>query len=530
MEAAHGARRHVPVPRDPDAVRARLEPLGLRPAGRRRTTSPYAAWRAQLERAPPPARAAAPPAREVPLGLDHPYWIDDPDFDLDFHVRHTAVPPPGSDDQLAAIVGTPRRAAAGPRRPLWVSYVIEGLRRRPLRGADDGPPRRGRRRVGRGAADADARRRARRGDERRRPTARGGRSACPRTGEMLARRARGLVAQARHGRCCSAPAPPASSAAPRATRRWWRRPTRSAAACGGRSGPCSTSGASARGARLAGPAPQRPRRPARRSTPRSARTALAFRSAPLPTVKDIKNGLGATVNDVVMAVCAGGLRTWLEKHDALPDGPLVALDPGLGAHRRGGGAVDQPGVGIFAALPVDEPDPLDAGPARPRRHGRGKQLFDAVPAETLTDFAQFPPPAVFALAMRAGARLRPRLRLRRSTSSSRTCRAPAPLYAAGARLLHYYPVSTIVDGPGPQRDRAELPRHARLRPRRRPRARARRRRPPEGDPRRDRRVGAPGRGAVLIGGRTGRVSDSPGAAPRQAGPNAASTTALAASP
>ncbi|MBW2391243.1 MAG: wax ester/triacylglycerol synthase family O-acyltransferase, partial [Deltaproteobacteria bacterium] len=31
---------------------------------------------------------------EVPLGLDHPYWIEDPDFDLDFHVRHIGLPPP----------------------------------------------------------------------------------------------------------------------------------------------------------------------------------------------------------------------------------------------------------------------------------------------------------------------------------------------------------------------------------------------------------------------------------------------------
>ena len=41
---------------------------------------------------------------EVPLGLDLPYWVEDPDFDLDFHVRETAVPPPGDDRQLAETV------------------------------------------------------------------------------------------------------------------------------------------------------------------------------------------------------------------------------------------------------------------------------------------------------------------------------------------------------------------------------------------------------------------------------------------
>src|SRR5918999_347698 len=34
---------------------------------------------------------------EVPLGLDYPYWIDDPEFDLHFHVRELALPPPGDD-------------------------------------------------------------------------------------------------------------------------------------------------------------------------------------------------------------------------------------------------------------------------------------------------------------------------------------------------------------------------------------------------------------------------------------------------
>src|SRR3954447_12934018 len=87
----------------------------------------YAAWRAQLaERLPllPPLRRRL---REVPLGLDHPSWVNDPDFDLDFHVRHTAVPPPGTDAQLATTVS---RLVARPldrRHPLWLSYVIEGL-------------------------------------------------------------------------------------------------------------------------------------------------------------------------------------------------------------------------------------------------------------------------------------------------------------------------------------------------------------------------------------------------------------------
>src|SRR4029078_3691244 len=63
----------------------------------------------------------------VPFDLDLPYWVDDPDFDIDFHVRHHAVPPPRSDERRAETVS---RIVARPldrRRPLWELYVIEGL-------------------------------------------------------------------------------------------------------------------------------------------------------------------------------------------------------------------------------------------------------------------------------------------------------------------------------------------------------------------------------------------------------------------
>ena len=61
------------------------------------------------------------------MHLDHPYWIDDPNFDLDFHIRHMSLAPPGRVDQLgeqvARIVGRPMDRG----RPLWEVYVIEGL-------------------------------------------------------------------------------------------------------------------------------------------------------------------------------------------------------------------------------------------------------------------------------------------------------------------------------------------------------------------------------------------------------------------
>ena len=64
---------------------------------------------------------------EVPLGLDLPYWIEDPNFDIDFHVRHHAVPPPGSPEQLAEAVSRIIARPLDRTRPLWELYVIEGV-------------------------------------------------------------------------------------------------------------------------------------------------------------------------------------------------------------------------------------------------------------------------------------------------------------------------------------------------------------------------------------------------------------------
>ena len=63
----------------------------------------------------------------VPLDLDHPYWINDPDFDLEFHVRHIALPKPGDWRQLCIQAARLQARALDLDRPLWEFYVIEGL-------------------------------------------------------------------------------------------------------------------------------------------------------------------------------------------------------------------------------------------------------------------------------------------------------------------------------------------------------------------------------------------------------------------
>jgi WS/DGAT/MGAT family acyltransferase len=63
----------------------------------------------------------------VPLGADRPYWVEDPDFDLEYHVRHIALPKPGDWRQLCIQASRLHARPLDMRKPLWEATVIEGL-------------------------------------------------------------------------------------------------------------------------------------------------------------------------------------------------------------------------------------------------------------------------------------------------------------------------------------------------------------------------------------------------------------------
>lgn len=65
--------------------------------------------------------------REVPGRLARPVWMDDTSFDLDYHVRRSSLPQPGSADQLAELVGRLISRPLDRSRPLWELYIVEGL-------------------------------------------------------------------------------------------------------------------------------------------------------------------------------------------------------------------------------------------------------------------------------------------------------------------------------------------------------------------------------------------------------------------
>ena len=411
---------------------------------------PLSAWRQQIERRLHLLEPLRRRLVEVPLGLDHPYWIEDPDFDLDFHVRHTAVPPPGDDAQLAELVARIIGRPLDRSRPLWETYVIEGL-------ADDrfGVLTKIHHATIDGASGAELTvimlDSTPDGDDVPPPERPWEPDAIPSDMEVMARAGANLIRKPGRALLLSA----------RALREFGEQTRNPALIMAARQWRNSLRGplgrilnAGRRRDEERDPPPTLPVGGAPRTRFNRGITPhrkFAFRATSLSQVKDIKNALGATVNDVVMAACAGALRTYLEKRGELPNEPLVSMIP---VSIRTGEETERwtnRVSGLIALLPTNEADPLQRVRKVHEAMVSSKELFNAIPAETLTDFAQFPSPALFTRAVRMATRWGVMARLAPTAGNLTISNVPGPrepLYAAGAKLLHYFPVSTIVDGQG----------------------------------------------------------------------------------
>jgi WS/DGAT/MGAT family acyltransferase len=177
---------------------------------------------------------------------------------------------------------------------------------------------------------------------------------------------------------------------------------------------------------------------------------FAYTTLPLEKAKQVRRAVGCTFNDVVMALCSGTLRRYLAKHDCLPDDPLIAMVP-VSVRTGAEAETYQNRVSaMFADLATDEADAARRLARLKATMDRAKSDFRAIPAETLQDFTQFAPPAIAARVMRMYSRLRiaDRTAPPFNLVISNVPGPNFPLYAAGAELTHYYPVSTIVDGNG----------------------------------------------------------------------------------
>lgn len=377
---------------------------------------------------------------DVPLGLDRPYWADDPDFDLDFHLREVALPPPGSEQQLAEQVA---RIVARPldrRRPLWEVYLVHGLEgdrfallakfhhaavdgvsgrevmTALLDTAPDGspPPSPPPFRPGPLPGEAEMLLRGWAGLARQ-----------PLKALRLQRRAlASLPATARYAGRLAAPAvrDPLHR-----LRQGWQ---------GGE------------GRLLSAPRLTAPRTPFNRPITPHRRWAPV--TVPLAEVKALKAAYGVTVNDVVMTLCASALRRWLSDRDDLPRRPLLAMVPISVRTEEHAGAYGNRVSAMIAELPTDEADPVQRLRRTHQALRVAKEQHKAVPADVLADASDLTMPALAARASRVAARVRladwvdPPFNLVISNVPG----PQAPLYLGGARMQHYYPVSVLTDGLG----------------------------------------------------------------------------------
>ena len=180
----------------------------------------------------------------------------------------------------------------------------------------------------------------------------------------------------------------------------------------------------------------------------SGHRRFSFGQLSLDTVKAIKNEAGVTVNDVVVALCAGALRDWLKERDELPREPLVAMVPVSVRTEEQMGTFGNRVSMMIVPIPTNEADPK-------RRLKRTHELLrgakgrhQATPANLLTDATSFIPPAVASLAARTTMEVMGRTRPPVNVVISNVPGPRSPLFLAGAKLEANYPVSVVVDGVG----------------------------------------------------------------------------------
>jgi WS/DGAT/MGAT family acyltransferase len=176
---------------------------------------------------------------------------------------------------------------------------------------------------------------------------------------------------------------------------------------------------------------------------------VAFRSVELGEVKKVKNAFGVSVNDVVLAMCAGALRRWLSDRGELPTGPLVAMIPVSVRDEASKGKLGNKVSAMLAALPTHLADPGERLSVVHEVTKIAKSQQAAIPQGLVDDISDFAPPALVARAARVVFATGVLHRLPAFNVCISNVPGPnIPVYLGGTRLLAQYPVSVITDGQG----------------------------------------------------------------------------------
>ena len=356
--------------------------------------------------------------KAVPGHLANPVWVDDNEFDLGYHVRRSALPRPGSDEQLRELVARVQSRPLDRNRPLWEMYLVEGL-------AD------GRFAViqkthyalvdGVNAVDI---------------------------GQVI-RDSTPTPRELPEDLWMPEPEPPAAELFVEAVGELIRRPTsvvdtvrigladaRSVA-----TRLTSAVGGVLSAARIAArPAPNSPLNAEIGSQRRFAvaRTGLA-------DYRKVRKQTGGTVNDVVLATVAGAIRGWLLSRGE-PVTPASTVRAMVPVSVRSKGEPGQPGNRVssyLVDLPVGEPNSivrLSQVSYAMRAH---KESGQSVGADTLAALSGFAPPTLHALGARAASSFSRRLF---NVVVTNVPGPQFPLYASGAKMLEMFPVIPLVAG------------------------------------------------------------------------------------
>jgi diacylglycerol O-acyltransferase / wax synthase len=355
---------------------------------------------------------------EVPGRLANPVWADDPEFDVDYHVRTSGLPRPGTEMQLLELVSRTMSRPLDRARPLWEMYLVEGLtgggmavitKTHPalvdgLSAID----------IGQVLLDVDPEAPAPEGDDwspRRLPS-----------GLQLIRHA--LYEYVRR--------PSAAIGTARAAVTDVRS---TAARVGGAAGGLLRA---ARSAAFAAP-----RSPLNAPIGRQRRIAVA--RADLDDIKTIRKAHGGTVNDVLLTVLAGALREWLlSRGEPVVSGTAVRALVPVSLQDEDSGSTTRVSSHLVD-LPVGEPSPwvrlsrLSYAMRGVTHHGQ------SVGADSLIALTGFAPPTLHALGARAARGLSRRLF---NLIITNVPGPQVPLYAAGGRMSEVFPVVPLARGQG----------------------------------------------------------------------------------
>lgn len=357
---------------------------------------------------------------EVPFNLHHPLWVEDPDFDLDYHVRQMAVIAPGGTRELAALVGDIASWPLDRTRPLWQLWVVEGL--------EDGN-------VGLiakvhhsaidGAAgvdvlaqlvDLEPTQPRSEPDELEpwRP------DRVPSDIEMIV------------GSMVSIAKRPVQMA------RAGLHLTRGLVRLGQRAREGSMSGGAApfTAPRLTWNGSITPHR------------RVAFATISLADVKEVKDAFGVTVNDVVLAMVAGALRRYLEARDELPDRPLVAVVPTNERTESTQGVVGNVVSAMFASLPSEQADPVARLAAVAESMSVAKRTHRDIGGTLLGEWAEVATAPILQNGIQLYRRFADRVRPIHNLVISNVPGPPVPVYMAGAQVVSLVPMGPIFDGAG----------------------------------------------------------------------------------